>query len=273
MKEDIKSQCAPCTGTEAVDNARSSHSSSIVISRVKSKKRADNSYKEEEKRLAVSACAGDTDAFSQLTALYGRAIYNLSLRYLPRSEAEDIAQETFIRAFVHLSSFDPERPILPWLITIARRLCIDTLRKNKPDLDEDVENAQESGPDAECQVSTKQEFRLLKQGLDSLPEGPRETIFLYHFEGLSYTDIAHALQVPQGTVMTWLYRGRSRLREFMKKTGHLETTQNKRSRDREKSSDRIKKPGSRKPEKISPRKHTSGKSSNKSPEIEEMEEK
>lgn len=268
MKEDMKCQCTRCTGTQAVDNAISSYSSSITRSSVKSRNRVDNGCKEEEKRLAASACEGDTDAFSQLTARYGRAIYNLCLRYVPRSEAEDIAQDTFIRAFVHVSSFDPERPILPWLITIARRLCIDTLRKNKPQLEEDMANTQESSPDAESQVSTKQEFRLLKQGLDSLPEGPRETILLYHFEGLSYKDISHSLQVPQGTVMTWLYRGRCRLREFMEKTGHLETNQNKKSGDSEKSRDKVEKPGNRRSEKSSPRKHISEESSNKSPQME-----
>lgn len=168
-----------------------------------------------EQDLAAAACSGDPAAFSALVSRYGRPIYSVCRRYLGPEDAEDAAQETFVRAFVHIGSFDPERPLLPWLVTIARRLCIDALRKRRPSPQGSMALEASSASDLERQVSAKQEVGLLKQGLAELPEGPREAVWLYHFEGMAYRDIAQALEVPQGTVMTWLHRGRNRLRELV----------------------------------------------------------
>ena len=172
-----------------------------------------------EKHLAAAACSGDPTAFSALVSRYGRPIYSVCRRYLGPEDAEDAAQETFVRAFVHIGNFDPERPLMPWLVTIARRLCIDALRKRRPSPQGAM--AQETSPasDLESLVSAKEEIGILKQGLSELPEGPREAVWLYHFEGMAYRDIAQALEVPQGTVMTWLHRGRNRLRELVEGGG------------------------------------------------------
>lgn len=133
---------------------------------------------------------------------------------LRSSSAEDVAQETFVRAFVHFDRFDPERPLLPWLLAIARRLCLDLLRREKvmPTAD-GLPVTVDPAPDPERQASLKEEWSRLEQALADLDDGPREAIFLFHLEGMSYRAIAMALEAPIGTVMTWLHRGRAELRK------------------------------------------------------------
>jgi RNA polymerase sigma-70 factor (ECF subfamily) len=170
-----------------------------------------------EQDLVKRAIKGDARAFESIVVRYQKPIFNLCYRYLGASEAEDAAQETFIRAFVHKSRFEPEKPLLPWLITIARRLCIDRLRKSKraPISDGDESTLPDPRPNAEDSASSKQEIELLSQGLGQLPEGQREAIALYHLNGLSYEETAGALDVPVGTVMTWLFRGRAKLKKII----------------------------------------------------------
>ena len=86
---------------------------------------------EDEHDLARRARRGDTGAFDQLVLRFQRPVYRCCRRMLASRDAEDVAQETFIRAFVHFDRFDLNRPLLPWLIAIARRLCLDRLRKTK----------------------------------------------------------------------------------------------------------------------------------------------
>jgi RNA polymerase sigma-70 factor, ECF subfamily len=170
-----------------------------------------------EKDLATRAVNGDVRAFTSIVERYQKPIFNLCYRYLGASEAEDAAQDTFVRAFVHKSRFDPEKPLLPWLMTISRRLCIDRLRKTRREpISEDEGLAlPDPSPTAEDDASSKQEIALLSKGLNELPQGSREAIALYHLNGLSYEETAQALEVPVGTVMTWLYRGRAKLKKII----------------------------------------------------------
>ena len=124
-----------------------------------------------------------------------------------------------MRAFVHFERFDPERPVLPWLIAIARRLCLDVLRRRK--MMTIMETMPVTGPPApgpEGEASLREQLSRLDRALADLDEGPREAIVLFHIEEMSYRDIAAALEVPIGTVMTWLHRGRARLKRALEGT-------------------------------------------------------
>ena len=145
---------------------------------------------------------------------FHRPVYRFCWRLLRSPDAEDLAQDTFVRAFVHFERFDPERPVLPWLFAIARRLCLDLLRRRK--VMARVETMPNSGaptPGPEGEASRREQLRRLERALDDLDEGPREAIVLFHIEEMSYRDIAAALEVPMGTVMTWLHRGRAQLKQ------------------------------------------------------------
>ena len=146
-----------------------------------------------------------------LVRRYQGPIFRLCRRYLSVGDAEDAAQETFVRAFVHVAKIDPARPLMPWLVTVARRLCFDRLRKMKPELKETIEVDSEA-VSAESTVAARQDLRLVAAGLSELKSNERESLILFHCEGLSYAEIAQALQIPMGTVMTQLYRGRAKLR-------------------------------------------------------------
>ncbi|MDJ0761961.1 MAG: RNA polymerase sigma factor [Myxococcota bacterium] len=178
-----------------------------------------------EKALASRAAAGDSDAFTQIVKRYEGPVYNLCYRYLGPANAEDAAQETFIRAFVHRGAFDPDRPLLPWLITIARRLCIDRLRRSKRETlsNESSDALADSRPTAEDATASQETLGQLATMLETLPEGQREAISLYHIDELSYEDVAKTLDVPIGTVMTWLHRGRVKLRTLLTQSaGHAQ---------------------------------------------------
>jgi RNA polymerase sigma-70 factor (ECF subfamily) len=169
----------------------------------------------DEQRLARGAALGDQRAFAEIVERFKGAVYGLCRRYVSAPDAEDLAQETFVRAFVHRERFDPERPLLPWLLAIARNRCIDHLRssdrRQRPE--PDMSTVADRAAGVERTVASRQELRLLARALEGLAEGPREAVVLYHLDGLSYRELSEALDVPIGTVMTWLHRGRKRLRE------------------------------------------------------------
>ena len=126
------------------------------------------------------------------------------------------AQDTFVRAFVHFERFDPERPVLPWLIAIARRLCLDLLRRRKVMVSaETILVTGSPAPGPESEASIREQLSRLDRALAELAEGPRQAIILFHIEDMSYRDIAAALEVPMGTVMTWLHRGRAQLKRAL----------------------------------------------------------
>lgn len=154
------------------------------------------------------------EAFARLVRAHQDPVYRLCRRYVGPHEAEDVAQDTFLRAFVAREQLDGQRSALPWLLTIARRLCIDRLRKHRPDLD--PEGAPVDGielrPDAAELAIARDELRHLQSALAKLAPGPREAIHLVHLEGLAYAEASQVLEVPIGTIMTWLYRGRRELK-------------------------------------------------------------
>ena len=169
-----------------------------------------------ELELARRARRGDAAAFDELVLRFHRPVYRFCWRLLRSADAEDLAQDTFVRAFVHFERFDPERPVLPWLIAIARRLCLDLLRRRK--VMARVETLPVTGPSApgpESEASRREQLSRLERALDDLDEGPRMAIVLFHIEEMSYRDIAAALEVPMGTVMTWLHRGRAQLKRAL----------------------------------------------------------
>ena len=166
-----------------------------------------------ELELARRARHGDAAAFDALVRRFHRPVHRFCWRLLRSPDAEDLAQDTFVRAFVHFERFDPERPVLPWLIAIARRLCLDVLRRRKMMTDKEtmlVTDPPAPGPEGEAAL--REQLSRLERAVADLDEGPREAIVLFHIEEMSYRDIAAALEVPIGTVMTWLHRGRAQLK-------------------------------------------------------------
>jgi RNA polymerase sigma-70 factor, ECF subfamily len=177
---------------------------------------SDSDDRRAELDLARRARRGDAAAFDELVRRFQRPVFRFCWRLVRSADAEDVAQDTFVRAFVHFERFDAERPVLPWLIAIARRLCLDLLRRRAvaariPAMPIDTVTM----PGPEVEASMREQLQHLDRALADLDEGPREAIILFHIEQMSYRDIAAALEVPMGTVMTWLHRGRAQLKRAL----------------------------------------------------------
>ncbi len=173
--------------------------------------------------LALSASRGDKQAFGRLVDRHKRSVFGLCLRLLRHPEdARDAAQETFVRAFAALETYDPALPFAPWLLRIARNHCLDLARRRGSRPAEVALDAADDGaaelPDraaapADETVAARQQAGRLEDAVAALPPRYREVVHLFHVEHLSYKEIARTMDVPIGTVMTWLHRARARLRQ------------------------------------------------------------
>jgi len=163
---------------------------------------------------------GDEDALGVLVDTHsGSLIGYITQIVKDQFQAEDIAQETFLRAFDHLDKFDPRRPFRPWLFKIGRNLALNYLssrmgreRIGSADIDERRDVGTDSGP--EEALESLERRKGVEMILGILPAHFREVLHLRYMEGLEYESIATALDLPIGTVKTWLYRAK---RAFLSK--------------------------------------------------------
>src|SRR5690349_8333169 len=152
---------------------------------------------QESDRLWVEqALTGDQVAFGELVRLHQNAVYNLAYRMLgERGEAEDAAQETFLRAYSHLDRYDAERPFRTWLLSIASNHCIDRLRKRRltwlsieePLPPHPALNSDEIEP--EDAVISNERSAAVQRMLDELSPEYRAAVVLRYWYDLSYTEI------------------------------------------------------------------------------------
>jgi len=168
---------------------------------------------------------GDQKAFEPIVSFYQNRIYYHCYRMTGDShEAEDLAQEAFVRAFVNIRSFDDRRKFSSWLYRIATNLTIDRLRKRKPDyhLDQAVKGTEdltmysqlETDEDLPEEEFDRLEIReQIERHILSLSDTYRSVIILRYIDELPLKEISEILDIPLGTVKTRLYRGREALRE------------------------------------------------------------
>src|SRR5919206_3200938 len=122
-----------------------------------------------EAELAERAGGGDEWAFTVLVRRYQRPVFALCARYLGPADGAGAAQETFVRAFTHLERYDRTRPLLPWLFTIARRLCIDHQRARRHEAPSPERMPASAEGSVEAHVSAREELALLARAFDRLP--------------------------------------------------------------------------------------------------------
>lgn len=171
---------------------------------------------------------GDQNAFAEIVELFKDKVYQLCYRMVGNAhDAEDIAQEAFIRAYVNINSYDTNRKFSTWLYRIATNLSIDRLRKRKPDyfLDAEIEGTEgltmysqvpsdEIQPDEMVETLEFQEW--IQQEINELPVMYRSVIVLKYIEELSLKEIGDILDLPIGTVKTRIHRGRESLRKRLR---------------------------------------------------------
>lgn len=170
---------------------------------------------DQERAWIEQAVRGDQTAFGQLVRAYERPVYNLTYRMLGDSaEAEDAAQETFLRAFNKLATYEPGRKFVNWLLSIASHYCIDVLRRRSraPQLSLDgplpPQWLASSAPKPEQIVNKKQEREQVRQVLGTLPPDYRAAVVLRYWYGMSYREIATLMETTESAVKSRLHRAR-----------------------------------------------------------------
>jgi RNA polymerase sigma-70 factor (ECF subfamily) len=174
-----------------------------------------------EIELVTMAQNGDRNAFSELVRIHAQGVLNVVYRMCGDAQvAEDAAQETFIQAWSHLSAYRPQTSIRNWLYRIAVNSATDILRKEKrilPNAIDDLALADER-PSPELLVSQQERTALVQRAVLSLPDASRAVLVLREYEGMSYHEIADALDIPVGTVMSRLNYARKVLKDKLEQT-------------------------------------------------------
>jgi len=171
----------------------------------------------EESSLILQAQQGDREAFADLVCRHRAGVINVVYRMCgDASLAEDAAQAAFMRAWQNLPKFQPRAPFRCWLYRIALNAARDMLRREKPDVAIDDLFLASPAEKVEAQVEQQERARRVRQAVLSLPEASRAALVLREYEGLSYQEIAEALEISTGTVMSRLNYARGRLIEMLK---------------------------------------------------------
>ena len=172
------------------------------------------------------ARAGDDESFTRLVETYQTAIYNLCYRMLGNAdEAEESAQEAFLRAYTQLGSYDPTRSFKTWLFSIASHYCIDRLRKRRLVwLSIEDENLpphpalQEQTPGPEETTVRREQTEAIQRVLAKLAPDDRAVIVMRYWHDMSYEEIAESTRATVSAVKSRLHRARGTLAEMIKTT-------------------------------------------------------
>ena len=171
--------------------------------------------------------SGQQDLFGLILDRYQRPIFNFIYRFFGNyTLAEDLTQDTFLRCYQFLKSYDQKRKFSTWLYTVAKNLCIDHLKKSVPGREISLDHVlpvvekknasrpQEQNPQRIC-IRSQEDARLF-EGLQKLEPSRRLVLVLFYFQGLTYQEIAETLSVPVSTVKIRIFRAKKALLEKMK---------------------------------------------------------
>ncbi|MBI1747219.1 MAG: sigma-70 family RNA polymerase sigma factor [Acidobacteria bacterium] len=179
-----------------------------------------------ETELVQDCLDGDEAAWEQIVNTYTKRIYNLVYRYTMRFDvAEDLTQEIFLRIYQSLSSYKSEAgPLINWMLTVARNICIDYFRQNRrhqkvagTDELEVMEFKSTANRDAVTMLHLEEKAKMVRAGIEILSPELKEAIILRDMEELSYQEITHMLKIPEGTVKSRINRARIELAKILKK--------------------------------------------------------
>ena len=187
----------------------------------------------EEGAIIQRVLAGEAEAFETLVLANQRKVYHLCLRMTGNQEdAEDLAQEAFLKAFQNLESFKGESGFGPWLYRLASNVCIDHLRREKRREKSSLTYLDDAGVAVEIELpderfspavalDKRQVQERVQQGLDALTSEHRSILVLRELSGLSYDEIGSALGLSAGTVKSRISRARLALTKILVHDGNF----------------------------------------------------
>lgn len=175
-----------------------------------------------EKDLVLRAKAGDRVAMDELIRSHWASITAQARRMLRSPEdVDDAVQETFLKAFRAMKSFDEDRPLGPWLLRICSNCCVDIIRGRSAQA-ESIDNYEYSlaapGMDVDTGAESNLMVEALGEAIKRLPKRYREIMLMRHCNHMDVNEIAEALGKPEGTIKSWLFRARAMLRKSMQPT-------------------------------------------------------
>jgi RNA polymerase sigma-70 factor (ECF subfamily) len=186
---------------------------------------------QDDRALAAMAARGREGAFRELLTRYERPVFSLVFRMVrDRTLAEDLAQEAFIRAFNAIDSYDPTYKFSSWIFKIANNHTIDHLRKRKLDTVSIHGSPSASTADEEARTSITLESTeeqpdrytesrelggQIEEAIAQLRPEYRTVVLLRHVQGYAYEEIAETMEIPLGTVKTYLHRARNELKTLL----------------------------------------------------------
>ncbi|GIV21407.1 MAG: RNA polymerase sigma factor [Armatimonadota bacterium] len=188
----------------------------------------------EDRQLIERCRSGDREAFDELVRRYERQAYNLAYRLSGNyDDASDVVVEAFVRVFQGLHTFRGEAHFGTWLHRVVVNTFLDMRKRSKGrqnvSLEEQLEldgdtltrQIEDTAPGPEELVEKEEREEVLQRAIAQLPPERRILIVLYHFENLSYEEIAQMLNLPVGTVKSRLNRARLALREILEPSREL----------------------------------------------------
>jgi RNA polymerase sigma-70 factor (ECF subfamily) len=175
--------------------------------------------------LIKRCLAGDQAAWDLIVRQHWRKVFNVAYKFVGKyDEAEDLAQEIFLKIFKSLNTFDSRANFQTWLVSVSRNLCIDhyrSVRKERETIDRETDTAELSaaapGQSQLAALEQRDRVELLREALASLPKTLRTAVLMRDLQELSYHEIAVALRLPEGTVKSRINRGRSELARQIRK--------------------------------------------------------
>ncbi len=185
-----------------------------------------------EKELIDKIVAGDAQAFRVLVENYQRLVCHVVFRMVANeADREELCQEVFVKIYQHLKNFNFQSKLSTWIARIAYNTCINYLKKKKAPLYDDLAGTEADSPGDRAvsfiesvpgelplpdEFAVNREIRLfLHEAISELPPQYRAILTLYHLDEMSYKEIGEIINLPEGTVKSYLFRARKLLKERM----------------------------------------------------------
>lgn len=186
----------------------------------------------EDKQIIDLYKSGNTEAIDILIERYKDSLYKFCYHLSPvRHDADDLFQDTWVKAVQHIETYDTGKRFNTWLFSICMNTYRDKYRKAKRWLDrvkvffsndemqDEFDDMESPGIPVSEYMEIKEETKILRDSINSLDDTFRIPLILFYFKELSYEDISHILDIPEGTVKSRLNSGRAKLKKAMEVKG------------------------------------------------------